>query len=101
LNLDDAQIREIAATNGVIGVTAVHGTLAPGRTATMKHLVRQILYLARVAGPEHVALGMGFERLAADLHDAGMCDGDIQRVFYKNVLRVLCAPRAAPGKSGH
>jgi membrane dipeptidase len=70
-------------------------------------VVRQILYLVRVAGPDHVALGIGFEagvsplidlnsaadspRLAADLRDAGMSDEDIARVFYKNALRVLCA----------
>jgi microsomal dipeptidase-like Zn-dependent dipeptidase len=117
LNLGDAQIREIAATNGVIGVTAVHGTLAPGRAATMKHLVRQILYLVRVAGPEHVALGIGFEagvsplidlksaadsaRLAADLHDAGMSDENIAGVFYENALRVLCTGGSAARGDAH
>ena len=106
-NLSDAAIRAIARSGGVIGVTAVHGLIAPGRSATVEHLVRQISYLVRVAGPEHVALGIGFEsgagpvrdfgsagdfpRLAVLLRAAGLSQPDVQRVFYGNALRILCA----------
>ena len=114
-NLADAQIREIAASNGIIGVTAVHGMLAPGRTSSILHVVKQILYLVQVAGSDHVALGIGFEsgvsplvdlksaadspRLASDLRDAGMSEEDIARVFYKNALRVLCATSRVSGRN--
>ncbi|MET0792886.1 MAG: membrane dipeptidase [Polyangiaceae bacterium] len=110
-NLSDSAIRAIARSGGVIGVTAVHGLIAPGRSATIEHLVRQISYLVRVAGPEHVALGIGFEsgagpvrnfgsardfpRLAVLLRTAGLSQLDIQRVFYGNALRILCAGHGA------
>ncbi|HET9929995.1 MAG TPA: membrane dipeptidase, partial [Polyangiaceae bacterium] len=112
-NLSDPQIRGIAKTGGVVGVTARHGMLATGRNATMRHLVEQIRHMVRVAGPDHVAIGSSFEdgvgpvadfksaadypRLARALSDAGLSQDVIERVFYKNALRVLCpteAPRA-------
>lgn len=106
-NLSDATIRAIAQTGGVIGVTAAHGLLAPGLRPTLDHLVRQITHLVRVAGAEHVALGLGFElgagtlrdfsgardlpRLATALRRAGLAPTDITRVFSSNALRLLCA----------
>lgn len=109
-NLSDTQIRAIANSGGIIGVTAEHGLLAPGRQASLSHLVRQIMYMARVAGPEHVALGIGFEagvspvldfhdatdfpRLARALRAAGMTQEDVARIFHLNAERLLC-PSAA------
>jgi membrane dipeptidase len=105
-NLSDRQIREIAQSGGIIGVTAAHGQLAPGRVATLRHLVRQIVYMVGIAGPEHVALGTGFEagvervqdfrnaadlpRLAGELNRAGLNDHDLELVMSQNALRVLC-----------
>jgi membrane dipeptidase len=109
-NLSDATIREIAATGGLVAVTAVHGLLAPGRTATLRHLVRQIVYLVKLVGAEHVALGIGFEagvsppsdfgsaadfpRLALLLGNAGLSRGEIKRIFADNAWRVLCTDSA-------
>ena len=120
-NLSDPQLRGIAKTGGLVGVTARHGMLATGRNATLRHVVEQIRHIVRVAGPDHVALGSSFEdgvgpvadfksaadypRLARALGDAGFSRDIVERVFYKNALRVLCAkhdagasmlPKAAP-----
>jgi membrane dipeptidase len=108
-NLSDTAIRGIAQSGGVIAVTALHGSLAAGRPATLDHLVRQIAYLVRVAGAEHVALGTGFEsgagpvrdflvagdfpRLATSLRTAGLSAGDVEGVFSHNAQRILCATR--------
>jgi membrane dipeptidase len=110
-NLSDAAIRGIARSGGVIGVTARHGSLPAGRPATLEHLVRQITYLVRVAGAEHVALGTGFEsgagpvrdflgagdfpRLAMSLRSAGLSAADVERVFYGNAQRILCAAQGS------
>lgn len=110
-NLSDAAIRGIAHSGGLIGVTALRASLAAGRPATLEHLTRQISYLVRIAGAEHVALGTGFEsgvgpvrdfhgaedlpRLATYLRSAGLTDADIERVFYRNAQRILCASRAS------
>lgn len=110
-NLSDAAIRGIARGGGLVAVTLARESLAAGRPATLEHLIRQISYLVRIAGAEHVALGTGFEsgvgpvqdfrsaedlpRLARGLRSAGLSGIDVERVFYRNALRVLCAPRAS------
>lgn len=110
-NLSDAAIRGIAQSGGLIAVTALHGSLAAGRPATLQHLVRQISYLVRIAGSDHVALGTGFEsgagpvrdflgagdfpRLAMSLRSAGLSAADVERVFYRNAQRILC-PTTVP-----
>jgi membrane dipeptidase len=110
-NLSDSQIRSIARTGGVVGVTARRGLLAPGRSPTIRHLVEQIRHMVRVAGPEHVAIGSSFEdgagsvtgfksaadfpRLARALRERGMSEDAVERVFYKNARRVLCPAKDA------
>ncbi len=108
-NLSDDAIRGIARSGGVIGVTVLRDSLAAGRSATLEHWVHQIAYLVRIAGPEHVALGTGFEsgagpvrdflgardfpRLAMSLRSAGLRAPDVERVFSGNAERILCATR--------
>lgn len=108
-NLSDASIRGIAQSGGIVAATALRSSLPAGRLATLDHLVHQISYLVRVAGAEHVALGSGFElatgpvrdflsaadfpRLATSLRSAGLSAPDVERVFYRNAERVLCASR--------
>ncbi|HEY3254254.1 MAG TPA: membrane dipeptidase [Polyangiaceae bacterium] len=108
-NLSDTAIRGIAQSGGLVAVTALRGSLAEGRPATLEHLLRQIGYLVRIAGAEHVALGTGFEsgagpvrdfrtasdfpRLAVSLRSAGLSAEDVERVFYRNAQRMLCPPR--------
>jgi microsomal dipeptidase-like Zn-dependent dipeptidase len=98
-NLDDDQIRRIAAGGGVIGIgyweTAVCG-LAPADIA------RAIAYVAHRVGADHVALGsdydggttVGFDTsdlvvVTQALVDEGFSDVDIGQVLGQNVLRVL------------
>lgn len=105
-NLSDSQVREIARSGGLVAVTASQGQLAPGRAATLQHLVRQLVYLVGIAGAEHVAVGTGFEagvsqvrdfqsaadlpRLARALRHAGLRERDLELVMYRNAQRLLC-----------
>jgi membrane dipeptidase len=107
-NLNDAQIRRIAATGGVIGVNFHSRFLAPHGKATLADVVRQVDYLVHVAGIDHVAIGSdfegditppreltdvsGFPHLAAALIAHGMSRPDVTKVFSGNALRVLCPP---------
>jgi membrane dipeptidase len=109
-NLDDAGLRAIAASGGVIGVNFHSPFLVRGRRAKLDDVVRHVLHLVRVAGVEHVAIGSDFEgdirppedlpdvsglpRLAVALGRAGLSDTAIARIFSLNALRVLCAARA-------
>jgi membrane dipeptidase len=107
-NLSDQEIRGIARTGGVIGVNFHQRFLSRGggSTASLADVVSQVMYLLRVGGEGSVAIGSDFEggiRPVSELRDAtrfsalerallnaGLTRGQIERVFYKNALRVLC-----------
>ncbi|HET7544682.1 MAG TPA: membrane dipeptidase [Polyangiaceae bacterium] len=108
-NLNDAQLRAIAATGGVIGVNFHGPFLARGRQAHLSDVVKHVQHLRQVAGIEHVAIGSDFEgdirppeelrdasrfpALAAALARAGFSAGEVRQIFGGNALRVLCAGR--------
>lgn len=109
-NLTDAQIRGLAATGGVVGINLHQRFLARrGATAELADVVRQVRHVERLVGIESLALGTdyeggirpvpGLENVAAlqTLADALRADGltelEIERIFYKNALRVLCPSR--------
>jgi membrane dipeptidase len=105
-NLTDEQLRGIAATGGVVGLNFHQPFVVRGRAAKLDDVVRQALYLLRVAGPEHVALGADFEGgirpargledashfpdLARALRRAGVSVTGVRKLFSENALRVLC-----------
>lgn len=108
-NLTDEHIRGIASTGGVIGVNFHQAFLAPrGNQARLQQVVEQILHLKRVAGIEAIALGSDYEggirpvpelpditkiqRLARALREAQLSPTEIEAIFSKNALRVLCGP---------
>ena len=57
-DLEDGQIRDLAATGGVLGVHFYISYLGPDPTPD--HVVRHIDYVAALVGIEHVALGVDF-----------------------------------------
>lgn len=114
-NLSDAQIRGIAATGGVVGVNFHQPFLAAtsGKGATLDDVVRQIQHIEQVGGIEVVAIGSDFEggiapvpelsdasrfpRLHRALRSAGFSQGQVEQMFMKNALRVLC-PSPEPAR---
>lgn len=108
-NLDDAALRAIASTGGVVGVNFHSSFLVKGRPASLDDVVRHVRHLVKVMGVEHVAFGSDFEgdikppeglldvralpRLAQALEASGMSRKDVERVFGTNALRVLCHAR--------
>lgn len=105
-NLSDGQLRGIASTGGVVGVNFHSSFLVRGRRAKLADVVRHVQHLVQIMGVEHVALGSDYEgdirpavglesarqlpRLAAALRAKGMSEGDVEKVFARNALRVLC-----------
>jgi membrane dipeptidase len=104
-NLTDPELREIAASGGVVAVSFEQMRVVRGRRATLRDLVRQIAYMMRVAGPAHVALASSYENtrpldgletaadfpvLARALLASGLERSDVERIFRGNALRVLC-----------
>jgi membrane dipeptidase len=104
-NLTDDQLRIIAATGGVAGVNFHAPFVTGGADATLDDVVKQVEYLVKIAGIEHVAVGSDFDggitppvgledastfpALAAALRHRGMSRDDVLRIFSQNALRVL------------
>lgn len=104
-NLTDSQIEAIASRGGLIGVTFVTEFLAPrGQPVTVEHVLDQIDYLVRRAGPDHVMLGSDFDgaTMPVGLEDAarypvlttgmlarGHAEQTVRQVLGLNFLRVF------------
>ncbi len=104
-NLTDSELRAVGASGGVVAVSFDEHRIVRGHAASLHDLLRQILYMARVAGIDHVAIGSGYEGvrapdgletaarfpvLARALVASGMSHDDVERIFNRNALRVLC-----------
>jgi len=117
-NLTDAQLRIIASTGGVTGVNFHAPFVTGGADATLDDVVKQVEYLVKIAGIDHVAVGSDFDggitppvgledastfpALASALRRKGMSYEDVLRIFSQNALRVLGwrpAPQASPSPS--
>jgi membrane dipeptidase len=105
-NLDDDQIRAVAATGGVVGIM-FHGGFLTGspRRATAADVVRHVEHVIRVGGEETAAIGSDYDgfiipprdlrdvaalpRLTQAMLDAGHAPERIVRVLGSNPLRPL------------
>ena len=58
-NIDDAQIRACAATDGVIGLSGIGVFLGENDISTQT-LLRHVAYLAERVGPRHIGLGLDY-----------------------------------------
>ena len=73
-NLKDEQIKAIAKTDGVIGVTAVPSFTAD-KEATIQDLVNHIDHIKKLVGIQHIALGFDFMNyLSDDKKNANLID---------------------------
>ena len=94
-NLDDAQLRAIAATGGLVGIgfwpTACGGE---GTDA----IVRSIRYAVDIAGIDHVALGSDWDGAVRVPFDAAgtvqLTDGLLAQNFDEQAMRVIMAGNA-------
>ncbi len=73
-NIDDAQVRAVADTGGVVGVMAQASFLAaPGRDARAETMVRHLEHIGSVAGWQVPALGTDFDGLIVPPPDLPTC----------------------------
>jgi membrane dipeptidase len=110
-NLDDAQLRAVAATGGVVGIL-VHGDYlyaGPRRQASVEHVAEHVLHALGTIGEDHVAFGSDFDgfiipprdlksvlelpRLIDALLRRGVRETSIRKLLGQNFLRVLSALR--------
>ena len=108
-NLTDDMIRTLAERGGVMGINFCpaflndgEGDRKPGESR-ISDMVRHICHIRNVGGIECIGLGSDFDGiggkleldspaafhlLAEELERQGFSEGDIEKIFYKNVLRV-------------
>ncbi|MDT4996115.1 MAG: rane dipeptidase [Pseudonocardiales bacterium] len=107
-NLTDAQLDEVARTDGVVGVNFACAFLREDGFNTdetpLSEIVRHVDYLVERMGVEHVAFGSDFDgavvpaelggaaglpKLVAALGDRGYDDDALAKLTHRNWLRVL------------
>lgn len=106
-NMSDDMIKQLAKRGGVMGINFCGDFLKPsaqgGMRSCIEDMVKHIIYIKELVGIDYVGLGSDFDgidqnleladasmmpMLANALKKAGLTDEDIEKVFYKNVLRV-------------
>lgn len=103
-NMSDDMIICLAARGGVMGINFASDFLKEGDTLSrVSSMVEHILYIKNLAGIDCIGLGSDFDGIPQNLElkdasympvlyqalqNAGLSEEEIEKVFYKNVLRV-------------
>lgn len=106
-NMSDDMIKQLAKRNGVMGINFCGDFLKPSSTGGMRSciedMVKHILYIRSLVGIDYIGLGSDFDGIDQNLEikdasmmpllekaliEAGLTVEEIEKVFYKNVLRV-------------
>ena len=109
-NMSDEMIKLLAKRNGVIGINFCGDFLKASKTggerSCIKDMVKHIIYIKDLVGIDYVGLGSDFDGISQDLElkdasmmpmlkdalcKAGLKKDEIEKVFYKNVLRLYQA----------
>jgi membrane dipeptidase len=107
-NLTDEQLKAIRVTNGLVGVIFSVNDLAgesrPRKDGPISAIIDHIRYIADLIGVDHVAFGSDFDgtvipselgdasqfqKLVDLLREAGFSEQELEKICYKNWLRVL------------
>ena len=103
-NMSDDMILKFAHRGGVMGLNYAAGFLGENaEKSRIEDMVKHILYIKDLAGIDCIGLGSDFDGISQNLEmknasylpqlekalkDAGLTTEEIEKVFYKNVLRV-------------
>lgn len=103
-NLTDPMIKLLGENGGVMGLNFCNPFLSREKVATVEDMVRHIKHIVNVGGIDVAAIGTDFDgidnppeighigemdKLLDALHKHGFSEGDIEKIFYKNTLRVI------------
>lgn len=109
-NLSDEMIRALHARGGVMGINFCGDFLEkhkiPNGPSRIEAMVRHICHIKKIAGIDCIGLGTDFDGIHSDLEipdasnmyklaqallENGFTQEEIEKIFYKNVLRVYKA----------
>lgn len=103
-NLDDNMIRALSEKGGVMGICFERDFLGESEKARIKDMIRHIKHIRNVGGIDVIGLGSDFdgchpdgeisnigeiEKLAYALKDNNFTEDEIDKIFYRNALRVI------------
>ena len=106
-NMSDDMIKQLALRGGVIGINYCADFLRNPQEdnfSYIRDIVKHIQYIVKIGGIDCVGLGSDFDGIPQNLEmkdasylpmlevalkDAGFSEEDIEKIFYKNVLRVF------------
>ena len=107
-NMTDDMLFKLKENGGVVGINYCQGFIKSEKTlATIKDVVKHIVYIKDLIGIDYIGLGSDFDgisnenielkdasmmgRLIDELRAQGFSEEDIDKICYKNVLRVFKA----------
>lgn len=103
-NLNDVQIKALAAKGGVIQITMYSGFLVEEGEATLQDFLRHLEHAVSIAGIDHVGIGTDFDgdgsvigcsnasqlkNVTRELLRRGYSESDIEKIWGGNWLRVM------------
>ena len=103
-NMSDDMIIQLAKRGGVMGINFYAPFLnSRASTSRVQDMVKHILYIKDLAGIDCIGIGTDFDgidckleinhagemkKLEKALRKAGLTEEEVEKIFYKNVLRV-------------
>lgn len=103
-NLTDDMIKVLSECGGVMGINFERDFLGDSENARIIDMIKHIKHIKNVGGIDVIALGSDYdgshpgyeiehigqiEKLAHSLKANGFTEGEIEKIFYKNALRVI------------
>lgn len=104
-NITDNMIKSLAEKGGVIGINYEQEFISNKGVTTVEDIISHIKHIYNVAGIDVIALGSDFdginskdyeikdiadmEKLVQGLYSSGFKEKDIEKICYKNTLRVI------------
>lgn len=103
-NLTDDMIRVLSEKGGIMGINFCSAFLGEESTSTIESMVKHIKHIYNVGGIDVIGIGSDFDgieneveiknsseimKLASALTKEGFSEDGIEKIFYKNALRLL------------
>jgi len=103
-NLTDDMIRKIAEKGGLIGLNFASSFLADSKKSKISDMIKHLKYIKNIGGLNVVAFGTDFDGISCNIEiedfskmpilinemkKNGFSEKEIEKIAYKNVLRVL------------
>ncbi|MDD6794253.1 MAG: dipeptidase [Clostridiaceae bacterium] len=103
-NLTDDMIKCLANKGGVMGINFCSKFIGKNRVSLIEDMVRHIKHIKNVGGIEVISIGSDFDgidneveikdtsqmgKLALALNNEGFTDDEIEKIYYKNISRVM------------